>query len=108
MPKKCIYCHSNTSHTGINTRKTLPLLLEKERIMGKGPWNWMPTDSDSVLKRKRDDSGTIYVSNAENLDISHATVMSVTLPARKIIGIDAYHMDTQGRKPGNRRGLTPP
>src|SRR5437764_14361918 len=34
--------------------------------------------------------------------------MSATLPARKIIGIDAYHMDTQGRKPGNRRGLTPP
>src|SRR5947209_20615735 len=68
----------------------------------------MPMDSDSALKRKRDDSGTIYVSNAENLDISHATVMSATLPARKIIGIDAYHMDTQGRKPGNRRGLTPP
>src|SRR6266480_5716853 len=65
-------------------------------------------DSDSAPKRKRDDSGTIYVSNAENLDISHATVMSATLPARKIIGIDAYHMDTQGRKPGNRRGLTPP
>ena len=67
----------------------------------------MLTDSDSALKRKRDDSGIIYVSNAENLDISHATVMSATLPARKIIGIDAYHMDTQGRKPGNCRGLTP-
>ena len=65
-------------------------------------------DSDSALKRKRDDSGTIYVSNAKNLDISHATVMSATLPARKIIGIDAYHMDTQGRKPGNCRGLIPP
>ena len=68
----------------------------------------MLMDSDSVLKRKLDDSGTIYVSNAENLDISHATVMSATLPARKIIGIDAYHIDTQGRKPGNCRGLTPP
>src|SRR5947207_4509526 len=65
-------------------------------------------DSDSAPKRKRDDSGTIYVSNTENLDISHATVMSATLPARKIIGIDAYHIDTQGRKPGNCRGLTPP
>ena len=33
--KKYIYYHSNTSYTGINTRKTLSLLLEKEYIMGK-------------------------------------------------------------------------
>ena len=48
----------------------------------------MLTDSDSALKRKCDDSGTIYVLNAENLDISHATVMSATLSTHKIIGID--------------------
>src|SRR5947209_5697327 len=64
-------------------------------------------DSDSVLKRKHDDSRTIYVSNAENLNISHITGMSAMLPACKIIRIDTYHINTQGRKPGNCRGLIP-
>ena len=105
--RSCTYLQSNSSLIDISTKRIVWLLLDREPTMGKGPWNWMPMDSDSALKRKRDDSGTIYVSNAENLDISHATIMSATLPARKIIGIDTYHMDTQGRKPGNCRGLTP-
>ena len=55
MLKKYIYHHNNTSHIGINTRKTLPLLLEKERIMGKDPWNSTQMDDGSVPKKKHDD-----------------------------------------------------
>src|SRR5436309_11066125 len=77
-PRSCTYLQSNSSLIDISTKRIVRPLLDREPTMGKGPWNWMPTDSDSALKRKHDDSGTIYVSNAKNLDISHATVMSCT------------------------------
>ena len=104
-PRSCTYRQSNSSLIDINIRKTVRPSQDKVHTIDKDQWSWTPTDSNSTLKRKRDDLGTIYVSNAENLDISHVTVMSATLPACKIIRIDAYHMDTQGRKPGNCRGL---
>ena len=107
-PRSCTYRQSNSSLIDINIRKTVRPSQDKVHTIDKDQWSWTPTDSNSTLKRKRDDLGTIYVSNAENLDISHVTVMSATLPACKIIRIDAYHMDTQGRKPGNCKGLTPP
>src|SRR5438045_6801826 len=81
-PRSCTYFQSNSSLIDISTKRIVQPLLDREPTMGKGPWNWMPMDSDSALKRKRNDLGTIYVSNAENLNISHATVMSATLPAR--------------------------
>ena len=54
-PKKYIYHYSNTSHTGISTRKTLPLLLEKERIMSKDSSNLTQMDDDSAPKKKYND-----------------------------------------------------
>ena len=105
--RSCTYRQNSSHHLiNISTRRIVLLLLDREPTIGKGSWNWTPMDSDSALKRKCSSLGTSYVSNAENLGISHATVTFATLPTCKII--NTYHMDTQGRKPGNCKGSTPP
>src|SRR2546421_4550565 len=60
-PRSCTYFQSNSSFIDISTKRIVQPLLDRELTMGKSPWNWTSMDSNSALKRKHDDSRTIYV-----------------------------------------------
>src|SRR3954447_17134467 len=76
----------------------------------------MLMDNDLAPKKRHDDLRNTCASSVVNQDICHENAKTHTTPrlttARIIIrdetGTNDYHMDTQGKSHGSRRGPTPP